>query len=144
MNKYKELKERQQAEVNAFPFMFAFSEKQFAEGMRKWGLDPETDKAKISSIGAGGFVRKCDVEKMLEMFNRHTEETKAAIAADQNGDGFIFDMFTYELFNHEYGYTGDISDTLDALNMSIDDINESQALVNGLQKAVEYVNENTY
>ena len=41
MNKYKELRDRQQAEVNALPLGFAFGKSQFDEMMSGWGLDPE-------------------------------------------------------------------------------------------------------
>ena len=55
---YKELKDHQQAEINAFPFIWAFNEKQLADGMRKLGLNPDTDKDKLCSIGGGGIIRK--------------------------------------------------------------------------------------
>ena len=62
MNKYKELRDRQQAEVNALPLGFAFSNRQFDEMMRGWGLDPEKDLDKIVSIGAGGYIQKKGTE----------------------------------------------------------------------------------
>ena len=36
-NQYQEMRNHQQAEVNAFPMFFAFNKQQFAEGMRKLG-----------------------------------------------------------------------------------------------------------
>ena len=43
--KYLELKQRQQKEVNDFPFGFAFSNQQFKEMMEKFGLsENDTDK----------------------------------------------------------------------------------------------------
>lgn len=36
MSKYTELKAKHQAEVDAFPFGFAFNNKQFNEMMEKW------------------------------------------------------------------------------------------------------------
>ena len=71
---YKELKDRQQAEINAFPFIWAFNEKQLADGMRKLGLNPDTDKDKLCSIGGGGIIRKTDAEAMRAMFDRHRRE----------------------------------------------------------------------
>lgn len=67
---YKELKDRQQQEVNDFPFIWAFNEKQLAEGMQRLGLDPATDKDKLQNIGAGGIIRKTDAAAMREMFDR--------------------------------------------------------------------------
>ena len=45
MESYREMKERQQKEFNAFPLAFAFNEDQFEQGMNRLGLDvSETDK----------------------------------------------------------------------------------------------------
>ena len=57
------------------------------------------------------------------------------------GIGVIIDMFriTYGNFevheNHEYGYTGDITDTLNALGLSVEDVEKSKPLMNGYKKA---------
>ena len=118
MNKYTELKSKHQAEVDAFPFGFAFNQKQFDEMMTKWGLAP-TDTDKIYKIGGGGYVRKSDADAMDEMFERHEAERKAAMQDDE----YLYQMFNYELANHEYGYTGDLEDTLDALGLTMDEIN---------------------
>ena len=48
-------------------------------------------------------------------------------------------MFLTELCNHEYSYTGDISETLDALNITAEEVNASAALQNGLKKAVKEI-----
>ena len=37
-NRYQEMRERHQAEVNDFPLMFAFDARQFAEGLCRLGL----------------------------------------------------------------------------------------------------------
>jgi hypothetical protein len=90
-NAYLALKRKHQEEVNNFPMMFAFSNKQFAEGMAKLGLT-ENDTDKIYSIGGGGYIRKTDSEALSEMFDRHNKEMKNAIDSDLTGEGFIFDM----------------------------------------------------
>ena len=46
MNEYRKLRDRQQQEFNALPLGFAFNQKQFAEMMQGWGLDPENDQDK--------------------------------------------------------------------------------------------------
>ena len=76
--KYLELKQRQQKEVNDFPFGFAFSNQQFKEMMEKFGLK-ETDTDKIYSIGAGGYIRKSDSNAFDEMFKRHRKEIEDEI-----------------------------------------------------------------
>ena len=135
MNKYEELKKKQEKEFNNFPFMWAFNKKQFAEGMEKLGLK-ETDTDKIYSIGGGGYIRKTDSDKLHEMLGRLDEEMRQAIAEDPTGDGFIFDMFNYELANHEYSYTGDISDTLDCLGLTEEEVTADKRLLHGLEKAI--------
>lgn len=135
MNSYSTLRERQQKEVNDFPMFFAFSNKQFEEGMKSLGLDPG-DTKKIYSIGAGGYIRKTDSDALHAMFDRHTKEMADAIAADETGEGFIFDMFNYELANHEYGYTGDPEPTLDALGMTMEEVKADSRLLHGWKLAV--------
>lgn len=136
MNKYKELKEKHQQAINNFPMMFAFSKKQFAEGMEKLGLK-ETDTDKIYSIGAGGYIRKEDSKKFHELIDQHDAEMKEAVNQDLDGTGFIFDMFYYELGNHEYCYTRDISDTLNALGYTIEEVRADKKLLQGLNLAKE-------
>ena len=135
MNQYKVLSDRHQREVDAFPFMFAFSQKQFDEGMvERFGLKP-TDTDKILSIGGGGYIRKSDRDALHEMMNRHAAETQAAIDADETGEGFVRDMFVYELDNHEYSYTWDLEPTLDALGLTLEEVEADPKLKHGLQEA---------
>lgn len=103
MSSYTELKKRHQKEVNAFPMFFAFSDEQFVEGMRKLGRAPsETDK--VYRTWAGGFYQKSDAPARREMLDRHEREHQNAIAADKIRNGYIFEMFYYEMANHEYGF----------------------------------------
>ena len=118
---YKELKQRQQAEVNAFPMAFAFGARQFEEGMKKLGLEP-SEREKIVSIGGGGFIRKDDQEALKEMFRQHKRQRKIAAAADKTGTGYLLEMFRSELANHEYGYTRDPEPALDALGLTEQEI----------------------
>jgi len=120
-NAYEILRNKQQEEFNKFPMGFAFSDEQFKEAMEKLGLT-EKDTDKVVSIGAGGFIRKSDVKLFNEMNNRLDKEKKEAIAADKDGTGFIKDMFLYELGNHEYIITYDLTDTLDSLDLTMEDV----------------------
>ena len=134
-NRYAVLREKQQEEFNKLPLGFAFSNKQFDEMMKGWGLDPDKDLDKIYRIPGGGFVRKKDHALLNETMDRHQKEMEEAIAADPDGTGFVYEMFLYEMDNHEYGYTGDLEDTLDALGMTIEEIAASEKLMAGLEKA---------
>ncbi len=131
MNKYRELKSKHQKEVDAFPFGFAFNQKQFDEMMIKWGLTPD-DTDKIYKIGGGGYVRKTDADAMEEMFARHEAEWNVAIQDEE----FVFQMFNYELANHEYSYTGDLTDTLEALGLTMDIVNETPGMADALKRAI--------
>jgi hypothetical protein len=134
-NKYQVMIEKHQADIDAFPMFFAFNREQFSEGMLKLGLNPD-DTSKIRGLGiVGGFYRKTDAGGFHKMVNRHRQELAAAIATDKTGEGFILDMFRYELANHEYCYTGDIDETLDALDLTQQDIDQNPALQHGLKKA---------
>lgn len=141
MNQYSVLKEKHQKEINNFPLMFAFSKKQFSEGMEKLGLQ-ETDTDKILSIGGGGYMKKSDEKAFDDILARHDAERTQEINNDTDGTGYIFDMFSYELSNHEYCYTGDISDTLDCLGYTREEINQDAKLLKGLNLAIEKCNMN--
>lgn len=136
MNRYAEMRQRQQEEFNALPLGFAFGQKQFNEMMEKWGLDPEKDCDKISSIGYGGYFQKKDAELFRQTRARHNAEMEEAIAEDKTGEGFIYEMFLRELADHEYGYTGDTEDTLDALGLTAEKVLEDSRLKHGLEKAI--------
>lgn len=76
---------------------FAFTQESFEKGMKKLGLNPlEVDK--IYKIGyTGGFYKREDSKMLYKMFERHSKELQKAIKNDKTRDGFIFQMFNYEL-----------------------------------------------
>lgn len=132
MNKYTELKSKHQAEINAFPMFFAFSDKQFEEGMAKFGLTI-SDTDKIYKLGStGGFYLRSDSQKLKDMFERHAKEMDDAI---KNDDQFVYEMFLYELANHEYCITYDFEPTLDACGLTEDEVAKDWRLLKLLKKA---------
>jgi hypothetical protein len=136
MNSYINLKNKQQKEIDDFPFFFAFNRKQFAEGMAKFGLSPdETDKV-CALHNTGGFYLRTDEPKLHEMGERHARELKEAIEADSDGEGFVCEMFLYELDNHEFSCHGYYSGAFDSLGFTADDVENSEILKRGLEKAV--------
>ena len=138
MNKYTELKNRHQEEVNAFPKFFAFNNQSFSEGMEKLGV---YEKDQVCSIGYGGYIRKTDKDKFIELLRGHRKEREEAIANDKTGDGFIYEMFLYELSNHEYSYTLDYEDTLEALGYTYKDLESDTRLAHGIRKAAKKLGE---
>ena len=140
METYKAMKDRHQAEVNALPLAFAFSRDQYREKLAAWGItEEEANNGAILGIGGGGVIRSSDKDLVIGTFERIHAEEQAAIAADTTGDGYIYEMFIYELNNHEFSYTGDVDETLAALHLTADDINGSEALQHGLKRAVKEI-----
>ena len=58
------MRNRQQQEVNALPIRFAFSQEQFQEIMKEWGLRPKMDLDKVARIPFGGFIQNKDAHLM--------------------------------------------------------------------------------
>ena len=134
MNRYADLKQRQQQEFGTFPMQYAFSNQQFAEGMAALGLKP-ADTDKIYKVPGGGFYRREDGSRLKTMMDRFDQELHEAVAGDKTGDDFIYEMFLYELENYEYGCTMDLSETLDALGYTPEDIQADPRLSHGLERA---------
>ena len=132
MNKYAELKNNLQKEFDAFPFGFAFSNEQFEKMKEELGVK---ENSELISIGAGGFIRKTDEKALDELISGKEKRMKEAIASDPTGEGFIKDMFLYELANHEYCITYDLDDTLYALDLTLEEIEKDPRLQLGLQLA---------
>lgn len=134
MNLYRQMKERHQEESNALPIKFAFNKEQLESGMRELGLEP-TDTKKVVSIGYGGFCLKTDLDMIRNTYKRHKAEQDAAVLADPDGTGFVKDMFKEELRNHEYTYTLDPTDAVEALGYDMEQVDNSPKLSNALEMA---------
>jgi len=130
MESYREMKERQQREVNNFPFGAAFSTAQFEEMKQKLPLD-EDDK--YYSLGAGVFVRGKDIPAMEEMFKRHKKE-KLELRKDSKK---LYDGFIRELYNHEYIYSEDDTTVLGTLGYTVADLKTDKELARIYAKAVK-------
>lgn len=136
VNEYQALMEKQQEEFNKFPIKFAYNDKQFKESMNELGLT-ENDTDKVVATSAGGFMRKTDVDEYVRLGNKFAKELEDAIENDKTGRGFVKDMFAYELANHEYAYTRDLTDTLEVLGYTIEEINQNPKLLKGLKLALD-------
>ena len=129
-NLYLELRQKHQDEMNSFPIFFAFSQSQFKKGMEKLGLS-EDDTDKIYSLGGGGYYRRTDAEALREMFERHEKERKENLSNEQ----YAYEMFLYELSNHEYCITFDLDETLDACDITLNMLNDNEMLAEALRRA---------
>ena len=131
---YRELKEQNQQDFNAFPMGFAFSRDQLAAEMERLGVQNEAD---LIGIGGGGFIRKTDRAAFLELLERTQDRIQEAIDADPDGREFVADMIETELADHEYCITNDLTDTLEALGFTAEEIEQSPKLKTGLTEAVK-------
>ena len=140
-NLYDELKAKHQAEVDAFPIHYAFGYKQINDKVKELGFANESELRKnVIALGyTGGFILKTDLPAFEEMNKRHLQEIEDAINNKETGEQFAVDMFEYELNNHEFGYTGDEADTLEALGYSESDIEANPFLKNGLETAISNI-----
>ena len=132
METYLQMKERHREELESFPMMFAFSKEQFAEGMKKLGLEP-TDTKKICSVGGGGFIRKSDGDALGVMFAKFRAEENEA----RKNDDYLYQMFSYELSNHEYCYTWELTDTLRSLGLTLEEVRANAQMNNALCRAID-------
>ena len=95
---YLEYKNQRQAEFNALPVFFAFSNEQFKNAMEERGLT-ENDTDKIYSLpgGCGGFYLRSDSEQIKNYFLKHDP-----LDTLLKNSEFAEDAFYYEMGNHEY------------------------------------------
>ena len=139
MNRYRELTERHQKRIDAFLSQyafFAFSEKQFAEGLQRLGITEEDAGEKLVRMSStGGFMLKDRAAEYWKIAQEITDEISAAVHDPDTGRSFAYDMFYYELANHEYSYTGCAEDALDALGYEWEDIQKDEVLKSALEQA---------
>lgn len=131
---YDEMRAKHQERVNNLPMYFAFGDAQFKELMQKLGYQEEEKFLNdIFTIGAGSIVLKKDKDLVLNTF---LENDKEMLQAFENDD-FLLSAFEFELSNHEYIITYDISDTLRALGISWEEYQKDERMKTIMKKAVE-------
>ena len=84
------------------------------------------------------MLRK-DYHKVRKTFKKHRQELKEAIDRDETGKGFVCEMFRYELENHEYAYTLNPTDAVEALHLSLDKVITNKKLYTGLTTACDLI-----
>ena len=115
MNRYaQEMIERQSKEIyglmERLPVVFVFAEEQFAEGMRKLGLEPDQTDLVCRIAETGAMARKDpDANELIELVVRRCGEQLLAFDSDPTREGVIAEMFEYELRRCEYNTNLDIA-----------------------------------
>ena len=128
---YLEFKRDQEKIMNEFESIFyAFNDKQFEEGMEKFGLD-KADTGKIASLGGGGYILKDKSKAFYNMVNEFSNGLEAGLKEEV----FLLEALTYELQNHEYNYTGELEQAFAALGITMEDIESLSFGIEVLKKA---------
>lgn len=122
-NDYAEMLRRHQQEINDFPMVFAFSDRQLEEALKK--LSATIDEV-TTLPGNCAIFRKRDVPAWYDLCKRQSNELKEAM----KHTGFAEEAFLYEMNNHEYAinWEGD-SDVLACFGYSsMDELKEAGLL----------------
>lgn len=128
---YKEVKEKYQKQINDFPCIVAFSKKSVEEKLSDLNVNSIDD---LKQIIPGYFIRKSDIEDFKQInINKQTEIK--TLYNGYKGYRFAKSMFKYELNNQEYCITYDLTDTLEALNLTLEEIESNKNLRIGLKLA---------
>ena len=128
-NQYLKLKKKHEKEINSFPMFFSFSNEQLEKGLKNL----KTTKENLRSLNCGGFIKSEDVKKYQEMLLNQSNEHKKAMEKKI----YAYQMFKYELANHEFIITYDEEDTLNSLNLTFKEVNKNKFLSEQLSKTKE-------
>lgn len=146
VNSYCEFRKEQDETLNEFlqlKTIVAFSKESLNDRMREKGISEDDFVKEWVQVVGGTFMRKSDIPRLEEIARESDLELRRRILDDLNGDGFILDMFYYELSNHEYCITKDSSETLEILGISEDEIRENPKLKKGFLNAIRYALEDS-
>lgn len=132
---YQELKAKHSKQITDFQgLFFAFSESQLNEGLLKIGAKIE----EICSIGAGGYILKSKRKDFDDMFKSFEAEIKEFRKSEKN----LVNAIIYELGNHEYSYTRDVQDTIEAMGLDVNDTFTANCLKKACKKYLKSCYEN--
>jgi len=109
--KYTELKQQRQQKYEDMTTLcgvfFAFSDKQLKEGMKKY---PLSKGDKYVSMGAGGFIKKNQVEAYFELMKSIDSWFKKEHKNIKKEEAILYELNNYECF-----HSGDTSTAYDVL-----------------------------
>lgn len=132
METYQGIKNRHQAEVNAFPLGAAFSNQQLAEMMQKFGLpNDKTGYAQIVSLGCGCYIKKSDVPAWNDLCKRHKEEMKAF----RKNKKELIEALRYEFANHECQFIRNDEGVCSAVGLNWEEVQKDAEMMKIYNKA---------
>lgn len=129
---YLKFKEEQKKVLDEFIekyVIFAFSDKQLKEQSEKKNFDINN----LVSFGSGILCIKEQANNFVELTNRQAEEIKQQL---NNSDDFLKGALSYELQNHEFGYTRDTFDTFDTLGIDNEFYNKHKETIEQVKQTL--------
>lgn len=132
---YKEVKEKYQKQINNFPCIVAFSRKSVEKKLSDLNINSIYD---LKQIIPGYFIRKSDIEDFKQININKQAEIKT-LYNGYKGYRFASNMFKYELNNQEYCITYNLTDTLEVLNLTLEEIKNNKNLRIGLKLALKEI-----
>ena len=120
METYKDMLERHEKEFEQLPIFFAYTNEKFKRELEKRGATEDD----VYRAGTGCFYLKSDADLIQNAVERFDAEFEKAM---QNDD-FMYGAFYYELANHEFFITGDPIDALDALHLTIKEVENDERM----------------
>ena len=131
------MKKKHEKKLSDFKFIFyAFSNKQFLEGMEKLWI---TNNKLLFNNWFGGYILKKYKEEYLQIFLDIDRELLDWFKNDK----FLFQAFKYELSNHEFYISYDYTDTLNCLWLKYEKLTNREKIILD-EAAKKYLNEVDY
>lgn len=133
MSKYQELAYDVISHAPSEGIFYAFSDKQFEEGMKQCGYtQTDIDSGRIVKDGYGGFGTREAFDKRNNFYKEIQERIKKECTPEE-----IFEM---EFGNRECGYTGNWSEALEVVREYFPDYTPTKELIKKCFKAYEDAN----
>lgn len=133
MNKYMELAYDVICHAPSEGIFYAFSDKQFEEGMKQCGYtQADIDSGRIVKDGIGGFGTREAFDRRNKFYNEVYERIKNECTPEE--------IFEAEFSNHECGYTGEWTEALEVVREYFPDYTPKASLIKKCFKAYEKAN----
>lgn len=129
---YRQTKDLIQKNFSDFPIKWAFNGTQLNEALKALEVESTKDLFRVTG---GGFIRKSDGEAFKKMLDDNDKILTDFLNSNYEN---IFDAMVYELQNHEYSYTGEITSALDALRLEYSTLTELQLKALNEAKKMKY------
>ncbi len=130
---YAEFTQAKANDFNSFNMLFAFRQTDFDNGIKSRGWEGQS----LIRVMGNGFILASDKDKFSALLDSREKALNDFLSVDEQ----FFDAIRHELYNHEYGYTGDCNSALEALGLCIGAMTDTQQKL--LFKACREVMANT-